>query len=38
MGEQVGVVGLVGWGEAVVKVARAAVVRRSSVFIVFFSL
>ena len=35
MGEQVGVVVVVGLGEAVVRAASAAVVRRSSLFMVF---
>ena len=38
-GVQVGVVDVVGWGEAVVRAARAAVVRRNSLFmVVFFSM
>ena len=38
MGEQVGVVVVVGWGEAVVRAASAAVIRRSSLFMVFLFL
>ena len=37
MGEQVGVVVVVGLGEAVVRAASAAVVRRSSLCMVFLS-
>ena len=36
MGEQVGVVVVVGWGEAVVRAARPAEARRSSLFMVAF--
>ena len=38
-GVQVGVVDVVGWGEAVVRAARQATVRRNSLFmVVFFSI
>ena len=36
MGEQVGVVVVVAWGEAAERVARAADVRRSSLFMIWF--
>ena len=35
-GVQVGVVDVVGWGEAVVRAVRAAAIRRSSLFMVGF--